>query len=157
MATKRATKMVAESARPGDLERFIRKLVPDVAKSRIKLIARTEVSRANTDLTQKRSERLGIEWYQWATSEDQRVRPSHRKMDKVLVRWSDPASPEALVGEKSTLGHYAPGACPNCRCLPLALASVDEVQWPCRVYVNGSIRRMSRAEFTRLVGIQIAA
>jgi SPP1 gp7 family putative phage head morphogenesis protein len=157
MATQRATKMVAESGRAGEMERFLRSLVPDVAKSRIKLIARTEVSRANTDLTQARSERLGIEWYQWATSEDQRVRPSHRNMDNVLVRWSDPASPEALIGEKSTLGHYTPGSCPQCRCLPLPLASIDEVRWPARMYMNGSIRRTSRAEFTRLIGIQIAA
>ena len=157
MATQRATRMAQESGRAGDLERFIRKLVPDVAKTRIKLIARTEVSRANTDLTQGRSERLGIEWAQWITSEDQRVRPSHRNLDKVLMRWDDPPQPEALIGEKSTLGPGLGGKFPNCRCDMLPLASIDEISWPARCYMNGSIRRIGRAEFVNAFGVRLAA
>lgn len=118
----------------------------------VRLIARTETAKAETAVTQARAESLGIGWFEWRTSEDGRVRLSHKKMDGVLCRFSDPPAPEALVGEKSTLGHYAPGGCPNCRCLAFPLVSLDEVSWPHRVYVNGSITRVSRSAFIRLSG-----
>ena len=155
--TRRAAEAHQAGLRPEQLAREIKRLAPDVAKSRIRLIARTEVSRAETDLTRARAEKIDANWYQWATSEDQRVRKSHRNMDKVLVAWNEAPSPERLVREKSTLGEYHAGACPNCRCAALPLISLDEVQWPCRVYTAGRITRMTRAAFSRLNTVRIAA
>jgi hypothetical protein len=112
--TAHAAELEQKGARAVEIEREIRRLTPELAGSRIRLIARTEISRAETDLTRVRSERIGIEWYQWQTSEDQRVRRSHRNMDQVLVAWGDPPQPEELVGEKSTLGRAHAGCFPNC-------------------------------------------
>ncbi|HXS93041.1 MAG TPA: phage minor head protein [Candidatus Limnocylindrales bacterium] len=155
--TARAAELFQSGARAAEVEKFIRQQGAEVAKSRIRLIARTEISRAETQLTQFRSERIGISHYQWQTAEDGRVREPHRKMNGVLVPWGDPPSPEQLIGEKSTLGHYDAGCCPQCRCVALPLADLAEVRWPARVYRNGSLTRMSRAEFTRISGVRIAA
>lgn len=124
--------------------------LPEMRAASVRLLARTETAKAETAVTQARAESLGIGYYEWRTSEDGRVRFSHKKMDGVLCKFSDAPAPEALAGEKSTLGHYAPGGCPNCRCLALPLVSLDEVSWPHRVYHNGSIIRMTRAQFQRI-------
>jgi SPP1 gp7 family putative phage head morphogenesis protein len=105
--------------RASEIAEALERKLPQVAKNRAKLIARTEVGKAETALTQARSERLGLAWYEWATSEDQRVRPSHRTFDKVLVAWSDPPSPERFAGEQGKAGAYHPGCVWNCRCISL--------------------------------------
>ena len=135
------------------IARNLRERLPHVAESRIRLIARTEVAKAESALTQARSENLKVRWYEWQTSEDQRVRKSHANLDEVLVAWATPPAPEALVGERSQLGHYAPGGCPNCRCLALPLIRLDEVRWPHRVYVDGKITWMSMAAFAQIAGL----
>lgn len=143
--------------RPSTVAEHIRRRVPELAHSRAALIARTEVSKAATALSQARSEDLGIAWYQWATSRDQRVRPSHRIMDKVLVRWADPPAPERLAHIESTLGNYPAGGAPNCRCIPLPLVNLNEITWPAKVYHSGRIERMTRGRFEKFSGLRRAA
>lgn len=126
---------------------------PKLTTSRVQLIARTQTAAASTDLTEARALSIGLDWFEWETSEDKRVRPAHKKMDKVLVSWHDLPSPEALLGISSTLGRYAPGRCPNCRCIPSPILTLDDVAWPHRVYTAGSIVRMTRAQFQNLSGI----
>jgi hypothetical protein len=155
-----AKKAAGEHQRGGrslGIESYIRMLAPDLIKSRVKLIARTEIAKAETDLTRLRAERLGIEWYEWETSRDQRVRESHKKMDSVLVAWNDPPQPEALIGEKSSAGHYHAGQVWNCRCVALPIADLSEIHWPAKVYRFGKITRMTRKEFTKIYGYQEAA
>lgn len=142
-----------EGERPEVIAQFIHQRIPKITKVRAALVARTETGKASVALTQARSENLKIEWYQWQTSEDQRVRDSHRLMDKVLVAWNNPPSPESLVHEKS-YGHYPPGGIFNCRCDAYPLVSLDQVSWPARVYSNGIIQRMSRREFAQFSGIE---
>ncbi len=125
------------------------KLMARVSRVRARLIARTEVSKASTALTQARAEDLELLWYVWRTSEDSRVRASHRKMDNVLFRWNDPPSPESLIGARS-YGHYAPGNIFNCRCYPEPLLSLGQIAWPHRCYINGIIRYLTLAQFRRL-------
>lgn len=132
---------------------LIRAWFPRLTRWKVKLIGRTETAKAAATLTQVKSERLGILAYEWDTSRDSRVRRSHHRMQGVIVFWKDPPSPEALVGIRSTLGHYHPGNCPNCRCGPLPLMSLDDVTWPHEVYFAGSIHRMTRARFANLSGI----
>lgn len=146
--------MEQEGLRPEAIMRVLQKRIPELTRNRARLIARTETGKAATALTQARSEDLGINWYQWLSAEDQRVRPSHRMMDKVLVSWSDPPSPEKLFHQNSTLGHYPAGGAPNCRCVSLPIITLDTIAWPARVYANGSIRRMTRAQFAEISGMQ---
>lgn len=123
---------------------------PDMAESRIRLIARTETSKASTALTRARSEELGLDWVVWRSSKDERVRESHRKMDGVIFNWKALPNPEKLNGEKNVKhGPYGPGEIWNCRCYPEPLVRVDAVTWPHKVFVGGNIRTMLRKDFER--------
>lgn len=81
-----------------------------VTESRATLIARTEVGRATTNLAQARAEVVGSDGYIWRTAEDSAVRPSHRKMEGKLIKWSRPPTLDNLTGHA--------GCLPNCRCYP---------------------------------------
>jgi SPP1 gp7 family putative phage head morphogenesis protein len=139
--------------RPEAIAKFLRARVPQLTKNRVALIARTETSKSALALTQARSEGLGLEWGEWKTSEDARVRPSHRNLDKVLMRFDDPPNPEALIGEQSNLGRGLAGAFPNCRCNFLPLLNLSQIAWPVKVYRYGSIRRMTRGQFVKMAGM----
>ena len=134
----------------------LRAKLPATAYSQVKTLARTEVGRAETALTRARSERLGLAWYEWATSRDKRVRLSHRKMDSVLVAWADPPSPELLAGERSQ-GHYHAGSIYNCRCIALPLVDLSEVRWPHRVFAHGKVEYVNRSQFERWIRLPDAA
>lgn len=135
-----------KGTRSSDIANLIKKDFPHLSEVKVNLIARTETSKTSTALTRARSEYIGAGWYVWRTSEDSRVRKSHKHMDDVLVRWDDPPSPEALVNEKS-VGRYNAGDVFNCRCFPEPLLDFDQVRWPAKVYYNGVIQRMSRKQF----------
>lgn len=132
-----------------DIARDLKELYPHMSDVKANLIARTEAAKTSTALTQSRSELLGIRWYEWRTSEDQRVRASHRHMDHVLIAWDDPPSPEELIHEKD-VGRYAPGCIWNCRCFASPLLELNEVSWPHDVYSGGRIQKMSRKKFERI-------
>jgi SPP1 gp7 family putative phage head morphogenesis protein len=83
----------------------------DVTKGRAKLIARTEVARTASMLTQHRSGALGCTHYIWRTSRDDAVRKSHRLMEGVVCEW---ASPPTLTDGTTTHA----GQIYNCRCYP---------------------------------------
>ena len=155
--TRMSRTMQEAGSRPEAIVREIRRRAPELTKSKIKMIAHTEIGRAETDLNRARSLNLGLDWYIWSTSRDSRVRPSHRFMDGVLVNWNDPPSPEALIGEKSTLGHYHSSCCPWCRCSSLSVADIAQVQFPARVYRVGRVTRMGRRDFARIAGLERAA
>jgi SPP1 gp7 family putative phage head morphogenesis protein len=138
------------------IAKMLRAELPRLADWKIKLIARTEVAKAATALTEVRARNIGIGWAQWKTSKDARVRRSHRLMEGVLISWDDPPSPEALAGEHSSLGHYLPGGCPNCRCNPFPLMSLDDVTWPAKVHMQGRIVHMPRAQFAQMAGVESA-
>ncbi len=128
----------------------IRKRIPEITKAKIQLIARTQVAMTATAISKVRAENLKLPCYEWLTSEDVRVRVSHKKLDHVIVFWNDPPSPEALVGEKS-YGNYNAGQTFNCRCDANVVVDLDQLNWPMRVYRNGLITRISRAKFAALL------
>jgi SPP1 gp7 family putative phage head morphogenesis protein len=140
----------ATGVRASVIAEYLRRRIPQLTQGQAALVARTETSKSAMALTRVQSEQIGVEWYLWATSEDARVRPSHAHMDKVLVNWNDPPSPEALVGIRSTLGKYHAGNCPNCRCDAYPLLDVRDITWPHRVYLLGRIRSMTMAQFREL-------
>jgi SPP1 gp7 family putative phage head morphogenesis protein len=95
------------STRAKEVAEMIRQSGP-VAESRAILIARTEVSRTASVLTQTRAESIGSVGYVWETSKDGAVRPSHRAMQGKVVMWDDPPTLDDLTGHAGQL--------PNCRC-----------------------------------------
>ena len=148
------TKAAQSGARPGTIAKMAKHRFPELTRSRISLISRTETAKASTVLTQARCERLNIDWYLWETSHDQRTRDSHKAMNGVLVPWSQAPSPEALVGEHSYGGYHA-GETFNCRCLVIPILTLDDVSFPARVYWNGRITQMTKQDFRRIaVGME---
>jgi len=79
-----------------------------VSEAKARLIARTEVSRAASNLVEARATYAGSDGYIWRTSGDSDVRDSHREMEGKYVRWSSPPTLDNMKGHAGTL--------PNCRC-----------------------------------------
>ncbi len=128
----------------------IRQRIPEIAKSKIEMLARTEVSSTATSISEARAAHLSLPAYEWLSSEDRRVRPSHRLMDHVIVFWRDPPAPEALKGIRSRLGHYHAGKAPACRCDANVIVDLAQISFPAKVYHDGRIERMGRARFLKL-------
>lgn len=152
---QKVNKNIAEEALKGErarsIEQIIRQETDKHSRASARLIARTEVSKTQSALTQARSEQLDLRWYVWRTALDgDRVRKSHRLMEGVLVNWKDPPAPEELVGEKSA-GHYHAGNIYNCRCYPEPLLDIDDVKWPHKVYQNGQIISMGKRQFEQIM------
>ena len=146
MLVKKIMEKQQQGLRPEQMIKEMLELAPNLTKQRVNLIARTEVSKASTALTRAQSYNLGLDWYVWKTSEDGRVRSSHKIMDNVLVRWDDPPSPELLKGEKN-MGRYNAGEIYNCRCYAAPVIDFKYVNFPCRVYSNGAITKMNKTTF----------
>lgn len=85
-----------------------------VTYNRATLIARTEVARAASLLTQARAMSIGAEGYLWRTARDADVRPEHRKLEGKFVKWGDP--PVAGEGKGGVAVHAHAGQIYNCRC-----------------------------------------
>ena len=151
---KQVTNYVEQEATKGrrasEIANEIQTMFPEKSKAKANLIARTEVSKTSTALTRARSEDIGLAWYAWESSQDERVRRSHKHMQGVLVSWREPPSPEKLVGEKS-VGNYDAGCIFNCRCYPATLIDIDDVKWPHKVYYNGKIQTMTRKQFEQIM------
>jgi SPP1 gp7 family putative phage head morphogenesis protein len=79
-----------------------------VEESRASFWARDQIGSLNAQLTKQRQESVGIEEYIWRTSQDERVRASHRRLEGTKHSWDDPPK----VGKR--LVH--PGEDYNCRC-----------------------------------------
>ncbi len=115
----------------------IKRYFPAHTSANAKLIARTEVAKFESALTQARAEDIGIQWYEWRTSEDIAVRSSHRLMDKVLVPFRYPPTPERLDVKKRYKKYpppYHAGNIYNCRCYMAPLTDFNDVGWPHKVY-----------------------
>lgn len=82
----------------------------EVTASRARLIARTEVARTASQLTEARALHVGSVAYVWRTAGDGDVRPSHKEMAGKVVRWDSPPTLDGMTGHA--------GSFPNCRCHP---------------------------------------
>lgn len=78
--------------------------IEGVTKNRAKLIARDQLGKINSRLSQIRQQSLGITHYFWSTSLDERVRSKHAKWEGDRIAWDNPP-PD---------GH--PGQPVQCRC-----------------------------------------
>ena len=86
----------------------------------LRRITRDQTSKTVGKLTEVRNAQLGVEQYQWVTSQDERVRPTHVANSGRIFAWSDPP-PET--------GH--PGDDVQCRCVSIPIltpATADRLQ-----------------------------
>lgn len=155
--TRFVQKQQLQGVRSDSIVAAIQRRAPELTRSHAKLIARTETAKAQSALTRARAERMQLPWYQWQTSQDTRVRPSHRNMNQVLVAWAIAPDPEQLIDIRSTLGHYHAGNCPNCRCVALPIVLIEEIAWPAKVHTGDAIVRMGKQRFIDFARIGRAA
>jgi SPP1 gp7 family putative phage head morphogenesis protein len=80
------------------------------AENRANLIARTEISKATTEITKVRAVGYDSPGYIWRTSHDGAVRPSHAEMEGRFVEWDKPPTLDDMVGHA--------GEFPNCGAIP---------------------------------------
>lgn len=77
-----------------------------MTKRHAALIARDQTLKLNAAVTRIRQTNLGINRYEWVTSQDERVRPSHEALDGRTFSWNEPTP----IG-------YHPGEDYQCRCV----------------------------------------
>lgn len=106
-----------------------------VNRSRANLIARTEVARTASLVTQSRAEHLGSPGYIWRTVGDSDVRKLHQKLNGTFHRWSEPP----VSGEHGERAHA--GQIYNCRCYPEPVLDEERL----RVAYDEMDRRLSAA------------
>lgn len=92
-----------------------------VTTSRAKLIARTEIARANAQIVEAQAEFAEVDYYIWRTLLDEVVRPTHAVLEGKIFRFD---SPPEIPGE----GAHGPGQFCNCRCYaePIIPAAAKE-------------------------------
>lgn len=113
-------------------EEIAQKIAPKIeadayrtAWNRAKFVARNEVSTALGEISKTQQEDAGIELYEWQTSEDERVRDTHRNLNGKIFSWNgivtvngttySPASDPNYNGGSDTI----PGQPWQCRCVAL--------------------------------------
>lgn len=86
-----------------------------VLDSRARLIASDQLSKANADLNRLRHEQAGVTSYRWQTSEDERVRPLHSKLNGREYRYGEPTGAEQGL---------PPGQPVRCRCVAVGIVEL---------------------------------
>ena len=104
---------VAQGDKVGSLT-FDLMQIAGVTRKRANLIARDQTSKTNAAISRQRQEALGITEYVWRTSQDERVRTSHKNNNGEVFRWDKPSK---------ITGH--PGRDINCRCTARGIINLD--------------------------------
>ena len=111
------TKMEAAlRSQPFD-QRLLAKVVSATGQSsgyNLRRIVRDQTSKAINGLSEIRQRQAGVSKYQWLTSQDQRVRPTHVANNGMTFDWGAPPA---------ATGH--PGDDVNCRCVPIAVVTQE--------------------------------
>lgn len=113
-AAKRVHELTIKGLEDGTRSQEIAKEIMrsgEVAQSRATLIARTEVARTASNLTEARALSVGSTTYIWRTSADGDVRPDHKKLNGQAFRWDQPPIADERSGARAN-----PGCIYNCRC-----------------------------------------
>lgn len=108
------------------LEKAVKKELPDKYANRASLIARTETAKLNTSITLETYKEIGCKYYMWMATMDERVRPDHAVMNGLICSATDPTvwyeenpdDPMHPIEHKrdDTMVHLHPGEDFQCRC-----------------------------------------
>lgn len=132
----------------------IKRSFPYNSKASAKLIARTEVAKTQTAIIRSDCDIVGVDWYIWRSTKDQRTRDSHLKMNGVICSWNDPPNPEALFPVRGVkpYGSYPPGGTFNCRCYPEPIVIPMQLTTNSyKVHRNGRLVIMKKSEVLKLI------
>lgn len=83
---------VSKGLAPSELAKQIKDQF-GVTSKRAQLIATDQILSANAQLTQYRLQSVGVESYIWRTSNDSRVRDTHRAKEGEVFKWTDSPKP----------------------------------------------------------------
>lgn len=103
------------------------KVLLNTTDKRAKFIAKNGVGNLNGIITMRRQVDCGIGVYQWSSSHDERVRPSHAEMDGKYFYWNSDKVGEINGIKVYPAPKYHPCMDYNCRCV--ALPVIDLEQW----------------------------
>lgn len=142
-ASKLAFRMTVEGKRPEEIEAELRKVIPEHMQKNLKTIARTESAKANAAIAQARAEDIGIPCYIWRTCKDERVRPSHARMEGVVCFWNNPPAPEG--GDM-----YHPGGTYNCRCYAEPIIFTKDLPHSVKMWTYDGIQRVSKKTIMKM-------
>ena len=129
-AKKDIARLVTQAKNEGwngkQLEKAVKKELPEKYANRASLIARTETAKLNTSVTLETYKEIGCQYYMWMATLDERVRQDHAAMNGRICSVADPTvyfeeNPEdplhpiqhARTGE---MVHMHPGEDFQCRC-----------------------------------------
>lgn len=85
-----------------------------VSKNKAKFLARQETSLFTANYTKQRYQVAGINEYMWSTSQDERVREDHQRLNGKIFSFDDPPIVDTSTGKKAN-----PGEDFNCRCVAI--------------------------------------
>lgn len=120
--------IVMEGYRTGETTTIIvRKLqrAYSIDRRHAQLLARDQIAKLNSNIAQRQQRDAGVEEYIWSTSEDARVRESHRRLNGKRIRWDDPPVVDERTGRRCH-----PGEDYECRCVALAVFDFDTIDLP---------------------------
>lgn len=107
-----------------DISKDIQKAY-SVSRSKALFIARDQMAKLNSEITQHQQRDAGVNRYIWSTSGDERVRESHAALDGKVFSWDSPP-----VVDKRTGRRAHPGEDYQCRCVALPLFDYDDIDLP---------------------------
>jgi SPP1 gp7 family putative phage head morphogenesis protein len=73
----------------------------NISRNRASVIARTEIAKLHSNTIRDEYLKLGMENYEWYTSNDERVRSSHKVLNKKICNWNDPTIYKNEITDKT--------------------------------------------------------
>lgn len=101
--------------------------IGDVSSRRAELIARDQTAKTKEAYNRAHAQNLGVEYYTWITSRDERVSEGeggHRYLDNRIYKYD---TPTAIIDSYKTKGH--PSQRVNCRCYSAPLIYYDKTKY----------------------------
>lgn len=105
-----------------------------------RFIARDQMAKLNCDVTREAQLSAGVTRYEWSTSDDSRVRESHRKLDGKIFSWDNPPVVDEKTGRRCH-----PGQDYQCRCVALPIFDKSTLNFPAG-YVDGKRKEMVKID-----------
>lgn len=91
-----------------------------VTANKARFLARQETSLFMSKYRQERFTQSGVKRYEWSTANDERVRDSHKRLNRRVFFYSDPPITDRSTGAKNN-----PGEDFNCRCVDKPILEID--------------------------------
>ena len=97
----------------------------NITKRHARLIARDQIGKLYSKISQKQQTDAGCTQYTWSTSQDSRVRDSHRHLNRTTQNWDSPPIVDERTGRRCH-----PGEDYQCRCVALPVFNLEGIRLP---------------------------